>query len=114
MEKNYIYHAVVASVYDGDTLRVDIDCGFNIWLHNESVRLYGLNAPELRLEERPQGLVSRDWLREQLPVGTKILIETLKDRREKYGRYLAIIHKEDGTNVNELMVSLGYAVPYMT
>lgn len=112
--KKFIYNAIVSSIYDGDTLRVDIDCGFNVWLHNEPLRLYGLDAPELRQPEREEGLAARNWLREQIPVGTEILIETLKDKKEKYGRYLAIIYKKDGTNINELMVNLGYAVPYET
>lgn len=58
MEPAYIYHAVVRSIYDGDTLRVDIDCGFNIWQRNVSLRLKGINAPEVRGEQKAQGIVS--------------------------------------------------------
>lgn len=112
MKKNYVYEAVVQSVYDGDTLRTDIDLGFSTWIHNEPLRLYGIDAPEIRGEERPEGLIARDWLRSQLPPGTKIVIETLKDSREKYGRYLAIIYLND-TNLNEMMVTLGFAKPFM-
>ncbi len=39
LKRDYVYDARVVSVYDGDTIRVDIDLGFNLWLHNESIRL---------------------------------------------------------------------------
>lgn len=112
MKKDYIYDAIVRSVYDGDTIRVDIDLGFNTWIHNESIRLYGINAPEIRGEERPLGLVSRDWLRQQLPAGAEIKIKTIKDKEEKYGRYLGVIYLND-VNLNEMMVANGLAKPYL-
>lgn len=104
-------------VYDGDTIRADIDYGFRQWGHYQPLRLTGLDAPELRGIERVDGLVSRDWLREQLPVGTKILIQTEKDRTgndstEKYGRYLATIWLLDGTNLNEKMIAAKMAGVY--
>ena len=111
-KKEYYYEAIVKSVYDGDTIRLDIDLGFNIWVRNESVRLRGIDAPEIRGEERPLGLESRDWVRSQLPVGTKILMKTEKPFREKYGRYLATVFLQDGTNLNEMIVNLGFATKY--
>jgi micrococcal nuclease len=112
MEPSYIYKAVVKSIYDGDTLRVDIDCGFNVWQHDVSLRLKGINAPELRGEQRAQGIVSRDWLQQAIPVGSKILIKTDRDAQEKYGRWLATVYYNN-VNLNEEMVRLGYAVPFM-
>ena len=64
-ENLYYYRAVVVSVYDGDTCTVDIDLGLNTWVRGEKLRLYRINAPELRGPERPEGLKSRDFLREQ-------------------------------------------------
>jgi micrococcal nuclease len=111
MKKTYIYNAIVRSVYDGDTIRVDIDLGFNNWIKNESLRLFGINTPEIRGNERERGLVSRSWLIEQIPEGSAITIQTFKDSKGKYGRYLAVIYK-DGTNLNERMVVLGLAERY--
>jgi len=107
----YLYKAVVVSVYDGDTIRCDVDLGFNTWIRNMTLRLYGIDSPEIRGEERPQGLKARDWLREELPVGTEVLIETIRDRTGKYGRYLAVVWK-DGTDMNKKMIRKGYAEPY--
>jgi micrococcal nuclease len=112
-ERLYHYKARVRSVYDGDTCRVDIDLGLKTWVSDEPVRLYRINAPELRGDEREQGLLARDFLR-ALIEGREVFIETVKDQREKYGRYLADIWLEqsDGTwmNVNDALVIAGHAV----
>lgn len=40
MEQNlYYYKATVKEVKDADTIVLDIDCGFDIWLKNISCRL---------------------------------------------------------------------------
>jgi len=106
------YTALVQSVYDGDTCRVDIDLGLGIWIHNEKLRLVRINAPEMTGPDQPQGVASRDFLRSLID-GKEIIIETLKDRRGKYGRYLAEIwiEKNGGwINVNDALVAAGHAV----
>ena len=108
----YEYKAIVRSIYDADTLRADVDCGFGIWYKNEAFRLYGINAPELRGETLTEARKSRDWLLQQIPIGTEITIRTFKDQKEKYGRYLAIIYL-NGRNLNEELVANGLAVPYI-
>jgi micrococcal nuclease len=108
----YTYRAVVSSIYDGDTIRVSLDLGFDTWIHNQALRLSGIDAPEISGVERPQGLVSRDWLREKLPIGTAVVVKTYKDKKEKYGRYLADIYI-DNTNINVEMISLGLAEKYV-
>jgi micrococcal nuclease len=108
----YHYRARVRSVYDGDTCTLDIDLGLGIWVQGEKVRLYRIDAPEVRGSEREAGLQSRDFLRETID-GRDVLIETIKDTKGKYGRYLAEIWLEqpDGSyaNVNDRMVSAGHA-----
>ena len=104
----YEYKANVCSVYDADTIRVDIDLGCGVWLRNEPLRLFGINAPELRGPERPEGLASRDFMRGLLPAGREIVIRTVKDKKGKFGRYLATVLR-DGENLNDLLVAEGYA-----
>src|SRR5690349_19100312 len=109
----YEYNAVIRSVYDGDTCRADVDCGFGIWTANQSLRLLGIDAPELGTD---QGKAARDHLRQMLPVGANVVIRTVKDETEKYGRLLANITATgvdgDSYNVNQRMISDGMAVPY--
>lgn len=112
-EKLYHYRAKVVSVYDGDTCTVDIDLGLGIWACGEKLRLLRINAPEMRGVEKVEGRASRDYLRGLID-GNFIFIHTKKDRREKYGRYLAEIWQEDEhgkwVNVNDLLVQAGHAV----
>lgn len=117
----YIYRALVKSVYDGDTLTVDIDLGLKTWAIGVKVRLKGIDAPELRLKEREVGLAARDFLRELLPVGSPVTIETYKDRTGKYGRYIADVYipytgpdtdeRQNGEllSVAEIMLENGFA-----
>jgi len=111
--KNHLYYylANVVSVYDGDTIRADIDLGLSTWVKNEKIRLARINAPELRGAEREAGLKARDFLRE-LILEKDVMLQTIKDKKGKHGRYLAEIWLErDGEwiNVNDLMVEVGHA-----
>lgn len=104
----YCYKAYVTEVYDGDTITVDIDLGFCMWIKKEKIRLYGIDAPELRGESREEGLKSRNWLREQI-LNKEIVLETIKDKREKYGRMLGRIFIND-IYINDEMIAFGLAI----
>ena len=108
----YFYQAIVRAVYDGDTMTVDIDLGMHNWVHGEKLRLLRINAPELRGATHQKGEEARDFLRSMVD-GKEIVIETYKDDKEKYGRYLAEIWVADEQgryyNVNDRMVKEGHA-----
>lgn len=111
-ERLFFYKAKVRSVYDGDTIRVDIDLGMSITFNNESVRLSRINSPEVRGKERAEGLIARDYLRDRID-DKDIILQTEKDKKGKYGRFLAEIWiKDDDTfvNINDELVSKGLAV----
>ena len=55
----YEYKGYVTKVYDGDTITVDIDLGFDILFKNQKIRLSRINTPEVRGEEREEGLKSK-------------------------------------------------------
>ena len=71
------------------------------------MRLYGIDAPEVRGNEREEGLKSRDFLRGLL-LGQHVVIQTYKDKKGKYGRWLCKVWF-DGVDVNDLLVKKGYA-----
>lgn len=102
------YSATVISVYDGDTITVCVDLGFHI-SQTMSVRLAEINAPEMTGVNKESGKRSRDRLREMLPIGCKVKLETFKDGKEKYGRYLATVINSEAVNVNARMVDEGFA-----
>ena len=86
---------------------MNVNLGFHTWKHEEKLRLARINAPEVRGPEKPEGIKSRDWLRDKIS-GKKVLIKTVKDKKGKYGRYLVEIYL-DGVNINDEMVRLGLA-----
>lgn len=104
----YTYKAFVTSVYDGDTITCDIDCGFGIVLKKQKIRLYGLNAPEVRGESKELGIITRDKLRERI-LNKDIYLKTIKDKKGKYGRYIATIYIET-ENINDWLVQNNLAV----
>jgi len=110
-ETMYTYNAYVTEVYDGDTITVDIDLGFGIKITNQKIRLFGINAPELKGKTKSEGIKSRDKLTE-LILNKQVKIETVKDKKEKYGRLLGKIWIED-TMVNDVLLKEGFAVSYM-
>ena len=103
----YTYKATIVSVYDGDTVTADIDLGFRVWIRDEKLRLSRINTPEVRGVQRPEGLISRDWLRDMI-LGKEVIIKTIKDKKGKYGRYIVEIYF-DGQNINDLLVENGLA-----
>lgn len=106
----YEYRAFVRKIYDGDTITVDIDLGFDVVLKDQKIRLVRINAPEVRGKERPEGLKSRDALRSK--IGNKwVKIKTQKDKKGKYGRWLGEIWLED-LCVNDWLLKEGHASLY--
>ena len=47
----YTYSCKILRIVDGDTVDVDIDLGFGVWMHRERVRMYGIDTPESRTSD---------------------------------------------------------------
>jgi len=105
----YNYKAKITKVYDGDTVTAVVDLGFSISFKIK-LRLLGIDTPELRGEERKEGLKVRDIVR-NLILNKEVEIFTKKDKTGKYGRYLATIIIGD-LNLNEWLLENNYAKPY--
>jgi len=104
----YVYKAYVTDVYDGDTITVTIDCGFGVHLEKQKIRLFGINTPEVRGDEKVHGQLVRNILREKI-LDKHIFLKTIKDKKGKYGRYLGIVFI-DGIDINKWLVESGYAI----
>jgi micrococcal nuclease len=96
----YEYRGEVVNVVDGDTVDVRIDLGLEIQ-REIRLRLFGINAAE---RFTYLGKMATEALRDTLAGNPKVTVKTFKDRTEKYGRYLAILTAEDGTNINDWLV----------
>lgn len=108
----YEYQGRVTDVYDGDTVTVDIDLGLGIWARGQKMRLFGIDAWELRGANAVAGRAARDFLR-GLVLDRMVKIRTHRDAREKYGRWLAELYLDDGRAVNRLLLEAGHAVEYL-
>ncbi len=111
----YQYKCKFIRVIDGDTVALDIDLGFNVWL-KMPVRLGGINAPELRGKTALQGQKSKDFLTDLFNSSYDyITVETQIKDKDKYGRVLGVIKlwkNSSSVIVNEEMINSGNAVVY--
>ena len=118
----YEYSCRIVRVVDGDTVDIDIDLGFDVWLKKQRIRLYGVDTPESRtrdLEEKKYGLAAKKFVEKRLPVGSKQTLRTRLDDRGKFGRILGefvLITQWEGkdipTTINEQLVRQHQAVKY--
>jgi micrococcal nuclease len=112
----YQYKAIITKVIDGDTVDVDIDLGFDVWLKNQRIRLYGIDTPESRTSDKVEkvfGNLAKAKVLHFCPVGEQIVLQTkTDDSRGKYGRILGELITKDGVNVNTYLVDNAYAVQY--
>lgn len=103
----YDYRVKVLRVVDGDTLHVTVDLGFDQRV-DKSLRLYGINCPEMNT---PEGVAAKAFV-EKL-VSRVTFLRTVKDRREKYGRYLGTLYDSQWKDLNQEIIEAGHAVSYM-
>lgn len=120
----YEYRAVLHSVVDGDTVDVDIDLGFGIWIRDERVRIMGIDTPESRtrdLVEKKFGLAAKKRMKELLDAPNLVLKTQVarngEDMKGKFGRILGDFSvyyaPQDRTMpVTEIMMLEGHAVRY--
>lgn len=108
----YIYNAKIVRVIDGDTIEVDTDLGDGIWKHKEKIRLYGVDAPELRGPAKEAGLEAKEWMATKLVPGTMVLIRSI-EKPEKFGRRLASMWVPgDAETISAQLIKAGLARSY--
>ena len=119
----YEYKAKLVKVVDGDTVDVDIDLGFGIWMKNERVRIMGIDTPESRTRDKVEKLFGKaasarvkELLDEDIILKTQIA-RNGEDMKGKFGRILGdfIVERfEDGKQemLTDILVEEGHAVAY--
>lgn len=115
----YEYKCIIANHVDGDTIDVDLDLGFDVWLKSVRFRLLGIDTPEKFTsdqEERIFGFASSKRIEELLPIGSVVTVKTDvnksgKNTKEKYNRWLGEFFV-NGNSINKQMIDEGYAVKY--
>ena len=114
----YEYKCKIRKVVDGDTVDIDIDLGFGIWLNDERVRIIGIDTPESRTSdpvEKIFGLAAKERVKHLLGENPTLISKVKGDGNEemrgKFGRILGefVI---DETTINRLLIESNNAVEY--
>jgi len=111
------YNVKVVKVVDGDTVDVDIELGFGVWLTDERVRVVGIDTPESRTSDKVEkvfGLAAKARLKELLNEEAILITQDDKhgeDMKGKFGRVLGDF-RVGGRTVTEILIEEGHAVAY--
>jgi|SRR6266516_326124 len=103
----YDYPATVVRVVDGDTVHLSVDLGFYVELHDRSVRIAHIDAPELSTDA---GKAAKAYAQGLLGVGSQVTL--LSHELDKYGRVLGSLTLSDGRDFGKAMIDAEQAVPY--
>lgn len=115
----YHYRAKLERVVDGDTIICEwIDLGFSMRLHDQNIRLYGLDTPESRTRDKVEkiyGNLAKQFLIDHVP--EYFTLRTHKDGKGKYGRILGSIityvpEYDAEMDLNQLMIKKHLGVAY--
>ena len=112
----YEYFATVTRVVDGDTLDLDVDLGLKVHAYIR-VRLQGVDTPEIfgvekESDEYAEGIRAKRFVEHWLEVhGKNVIAKTEKDKRGKYGRWVAVIWSgdEERKSLNDELSREGWA-----
>lgn len=105
----YEYFATIQRVVDADTLDLKVDLGFYLFAENR-FRLARIDAFELGTAA---GKTAKEFVKQF--EGKTCTIQTSKNPKDKYGRYLAeirVVFNGQVIHLNDYLVDNGYAVPY--
>ena len=119
----YEYRCNVVKVVDGDTVDVDIDLGFGVWLKDERVRMMGIDTPESRTSDKVEklfGLAAKSKLKElfgKSPVLKTQVNKDGEDMKGKFGRILGDFDVYDAEKdawrpATDVLIETGNAVAY--
>jgi micrococcal nuclease len=110
----YEYRVNIVKVIDGDTVDVDIDLGFGIWMKDERVRMMGIDTPE------KFGLAAKARLKSLLGKSCVLKTQVSKngeDMKGKFGRILGDFNvynpaTDAWQGCGSVLISEGHAVAY--
>lgn len=113
------YRVKIRRVVDGDTVDVDIDLGFGVWLYNERVRLYGIDTPESRTRDKIEkiyGKAASAFVKKFCDDKAGMILKTKTyDSKGKFGRIMGELWRITDyadKSVNQYLVEKHHAVPY--
>ena len=99
-EPNYVFWAELVRIMDGNTVSMNLDLGFGVWVHKQNLTLFDAdkNGPDEEAKVKNMQRVAK--MRELLQDSTDIVVKTVRDKDAAPPRYFATIWA-DGVNVND-------------
>lgn len=101
-----VYRATVTKIVDGDTFDARLSLGLGVY-KDERIRVLGINTPE-----RQDGKAATERTKQLLPIGSTIGLATQADKRDSFGRLLACVGNAQYTNIGDVLLKEGLAVPF--
>ena len=114
----YEYKCKIIKIVDGDTVDVDLDLGFGVWLRDERVRIMGIDTPESRTSDKVEkifGLAAKERLSSLLGADATLLSQVKsngENMKGKFGRILGDFKTMNGDTVTTKLMEEGHAVAY--
>ncbi len=99
-EPNYVFRAELVRIVDGNTVSMNLDLGFGVWIHKQNLTLFDEDkgGPDEASKAKNGQRVAK--MRELLQGSTDIVIKTVRDKDASPPRYFATIWA-DGVKVND-------------
>lgn len=113
----FVYqNCIVDQIVDGDTVDLNIDMGFDVWLYRQRIRLFGIDCPEIRtldLSEKAHGLLAKNRVEELIPVDSIVKLYSYEyNPTDLYGRIVGSIMLPDGRHLSDILESEFLAVKW--
>lgn len=101
----------IASVYDGDTFKINLNCSLAVYCEKVPVRVLGVDCPEIKgktAKEKRLAQKAKAFTKEFLQNGPVSLSNCARD---KYFRLLCTVKDGQGRNLADELIArnLGYA-----
>lgn len=112
VDENQVFRDVsVASVYDGDTFKINLNCSLAVYCEKVPVRVRGVDTPEIKGKterEKKFAAQAKEFTRRFLAVSPVTLTEC---GRDKYFRLLCNVSNGEGKDLARELIKhkLGYA-----
>ena len=105
------YSVELLRAVDADTLDLDVDLGLEVHIRTR-FRLYGIDAWEVRGEERPRGLIATEFAVAWLEASENLEVRPGGNRgfrRGKFGRWVVYLCRTGDVCLNDVLVHEGHA-----
>jgi micrococcal nuclease len=113
----YQYRATITRVIDGDTYECTLDLGFGFKIEKARIRLYGVNAYEMRGKDRTKGwlasIAAKEWLEASDNLVTVTSHKSGRKMLDSFGRYLFEVINNNGESLGDYLLREGHGVEFM-